>query len=55
MLTLTRKPGQSIVVEFAGRVVEIHTGRIQRGRVQLSIAADREVTIRRGESPPRAA
>lgn len=48
MLVLTRKPGQEIRI---GENVALSVIRVQGGRVQISIAAPGDVSIRRAELP----
>jgi carbon storage regulator len=50
MLTLSRKEGQSIVID--GKIT-ITVKRIGAGRVGLGIEAPAEVHVRRSELPPR--
>ncbi len=46
MLTLTRRPGERIII---GNNIEVVVLETARGRVQLGIEAPRELTIHRGE------
>jgi carbon storage regulator CsrA len=50
MLTLSRKEGQSIVIDDK---IKITVHRIGKGRVGLAIQAPAEVPIWRAELPPR--
>lgn len=54
MLTLTRKRGQSVVIDCPGGPVEVRVQEIERGKVRLSFDAPRDVKIYRNEllTPP---
>jgi carbon storage regulator CsrA len=49
MLVLTRKPGEIIVLDLAGREVSVHILHTSTGRVSLGVVAPRDVKIKRGE------
>lgn len=52
-LTLTRKPGEAVIITVAGVEVEVTVSKVGPGRTALSFAAPREVTIDRKEVTER--
>lgn len=49
MLVLSRKIGQTIIVETEKGLIQIVVRSIEGGRVKLGIEADRTIQIQRGE------
>jgi len=49
MLVLSRKIGQTIIVETEKGPIEIVVTRIEGGSVRLGIEADKSIQIQRGE------
>jgi len=49
MLVLTRKPGQSLVIDNS---ITVHIARVEGNRVKVGIEASSDVRVRRGELPP---
>lgn len=49
MLTLSRKPGQSIVITVGGQRVRVVMGKTRAGKTKLHVDAPREVPVMREE------
>lgn len=49
MLVVTRKRGQDIYIEYAGKIVIVRVINVCHNKVQLGVNADPDVTIVRGE------
>jgi carbon storage regulator CsrA len=49
MLVLTRKAGDSIILESFGKEISVHILHTSTGRVSIGVDAPLEVKVRRGE------
>lgn len=54
MLILSRKAGESIVIQTDSGVIEIAVVKVAGSRVKISVAAPRQVEVMRSELLPKA-